>query len=154
MIRKAEFEDIPVIRSLFKDYEDFLGLDLCFQGFQKELDTLPGIYQEPYGCILVFQEAQEIAGVVALKPLEEGVCEMKRLYVKPEFRSKKVGLKLAEAALKEATVKGYKIMKLDTLQRLEKAVNLYHHLGFQTTKAYNYNPDETVMYFEKNLQYK
>ena len=154
MIRKIKATEIPEIRILFKEYEDFLGLDLCFQGFQQELDSLPGIYAEPTGCILVDVEDGQIQGVVALKPLESGVCEMKRLYVKPEFRSKKIGFKLAEAIINEAKEKGYKIMKLDTLKRLEKAVSLYHHLGFIPTQAYNYNPDETVLYFEKNLQLK
>ena len=106
MIRKINATEIPEIRILFKEYEDFLGLDLCFQGFQQELDSLPGIYAEPTGCILVDVEDGQIQGVVALKPLESGVCEMKRLYVKPEFRSKHIGFKLAEAIINEAKEKG------------------------------------------------
>lgn len=145
--------ELSVVKQLFLDYQAELGLDLCFQGFQEELDNLPGIYKEPIGCIFIIRgESEEIAGVVALKPLKEAAtCEMKRLYVKPPFRKHKLGFLLVEAIIKEARKKGFEIMKLDTLEKLQAAISLYKYFGFKETKAYNYNPDETVKYFEKKL---
>jgi ribosomal protein S18 acetylase RimI-like enzyme len=151
MIRKAEKEDIGKVKELFRAYEKGLGLDLCFQGFEEELSGLPGKYAEPNGCILVYEINEIMAGVVALRPIEKGVCEMKRLYVKDEFRGQKIGNILAEAVIKEAKLKGYSLMKLDTLARLEPAITIYKNLGFRETEAYNYNPDDTVLYFEKKL---
>ncbi|UBM59412.1 GNAT family N-acetyltransferase [Marinilongibacter aquaticus] len=139
------------IRALFEDYQKELGLDLCFQGFEKELNELPGVYAEPEGCILIAEVDGEIAGVVALKSLGQGISEMKRLYVKPSFRSLKLGRKLAEALIEEARSKRYQTMKLDTLSRLQSAISLYESLGFTETSAYNYNPDETVKYFKIEL---
>ncbi|WP_304234914.1 GNAT family N-acetyltransferase [Jiulongibacter sediminis] len=151
MVRKAEIADIETVRSLFRAYEKGLGLDLCFQGFEEELAALPGKYAEPEGCILLYISEGEVGGVVALKALETEICEMKRLYVKDEFRGQKIGKTLARAVIEEAKRKGYLLMKLDTLARLVPAVDLYRNLGFKETEAYNYNPDETVLYFEKKL---
>lgn len=151
MIRKAEITDLETVKSLFRAYEKGLGIDLCFQGFEEELAALPGKYAEPEGSIFLLETDKNIAGVVALRPLEKEVCEMKRLFVKNDFRGQKLGKVLAEAAIAEAKLKGYKTMKLDTLAHLEPAVNMYRKMGFQETKAYNYNPDETVLYFEKKL---
>jgi GNAT superfamily N-acetyltransferase len=151
MVRKAEIADIETVRSLFRAYEKGLGLDLCFQGFEVELAALPGKYAEPEGCILLYISEGEVGGVVALKALETEICEMKRLYVKDEFRGQKIGKTLARAVIEEAKRKGYLLMKLDTLARLVPAVDLYRNLGFKETEAYNYNPDETVLYFEKKL---
>ncbi|KPM49548.1 GNAT family N-acetyltransferase [Jiulongibacter sediminis] len=151
MVRKAEIGDIETVRSLFRAYEKGLGLDLCFQGFEEELAALPGKYAEPEGCILLYISEGEVGGVVALKALETEICEMKRLYVKDEFRGQKIGKTLAHAVIEEAKRKGYLLMKLDTLARLVPAVDLYRNLGFKETEAYNYNPDETVLYFEKKL---
>ncbi|WP_341225008.1 GNAT family N-acetyltransferase [uncultured Arcticibacterium sp.] len=151
-IRKAESTEMETVRTLFKDYAKELNVDLCFQSFDEELKKLPGVYAEPEGCILVVEDNDSsLQGVVGLKKLEEGVCEMKRLYITPEFRKGGNGRKLANALLEEAKVKEYKIMKLDTIERLAPAVKLYKELGFEKTKAYNYNPDATVLYFQKKL---
>jgi putative acetyltransferase len=150
-IRKAEIHEIHVIRELFEEYAKELDVDLCFQNFSKELDELPGIYSEPDGCILTLENQEHIIGIVALKKLEDGVCEMKRLYLKPEARKNGYGRKLADALINEARSKGYKFMKLDTIQRLKVAVQMYKAMGFEETSAYNYNPDATVMYFQKEL---
>ncbi len=150
-IRKAFSNEMDKVRELFREYEKELGLDLCFQNFAKELAELPGIYSEPQGCILLMTDKEEYAGIIALKPLEEGICEMKRLYLRPEYRKNGNGEKLARALLKEAKKKKFLIMKLDTLERLKPAMKLYEKLGFLTTDAYNYNPDNTVKYFQKLL---
>lgn len=146
-------EQIARVRELFLEYQAELGLDLCFQGFQDELDNLPGVYKEPEGCIFIAQnDRNEIIGVVALKPLKEDhTCEMKRLYVVPSYRKHKIGFELIEKVIEDAKLKAYKIMKLDTLEKLKAAMRLYEHFGFVETKPYNYNPDASVKYFEKVL---
>jgi putative acetyltransferase len=150
--RKAKLEEMELARQLFKEYALELNVDLCFQNFEKELEDLPGVYNEPDGSILFLENDDNIeVGIVALKKLESGVCEMKRLYLKPEVRKNGSGRKLAEAIVNEAKLKSYKTMKLDTIQRLEAAVNLYRSMGFEETEAYNYNPDATVLYFKKDL---
>ncbi|SOE19544.1 Acetyltransferase (GNAT) family protein [Spirosomataceae bacterium TFI 002] len=153
-ISKIQSENqLERVRQLFQDYQAELGLDLCFQGFQEELDELPGNYAEPKGSILLaLNDANEIVGVVALKPLKEkATCEMKRLYVDPNYRKFKIGFQLIEHVIDDAKSKGYDLMKLDTLEKLQAAIKLYHHFGFQETNPYNFNPDATVKYFEKRL---
>ncbi len=150
-IRKAEVHEMNVVRELFEEYAEELDVDLCFQNFSKELDELPGIYAEPEGCILLLENQEQIVGIVALKKLEDGICEMKRLYLKLEARKNGNGRKLADALLFEAKKLGYKYMKLDTIQRLKAAVHMYKKMGFEETDAYNYNPDATVLYFKKEL---
>ena len=151
IIRKITPEDIEVIRGLFTEYQEFLGISLCFQDFQKELDELPGKYAEPEGSIWIAENNGTAVGCVALKKLESEICEMKRLYVKPEFQGLGIGKNLIEICLKEAKLKGYLKMKLDTLKRLEKAVISYLKFGFSMTQPYNFNPEEDILYFEKEL---
>ncbi|MCA0362820.1 MAG: GNAT family N-acetyltransferase [Bacteroidetes bacterium] len=151
IIRKITPEDIEVIRGLFTEYQEFLGISLCFQDFQKELDELPGKYDEPEGSIWIAENNGTAVGCVALKKLESEICEMKRLYVKPEFQGLGIGKNLIEICLTEAKLKGYLKMKLDTLKRLEKAVNSYLKFGFSMTQPYNFNPEEDILYFEKEL---
>ena len=152
MVRKILNDELELVKTLFKDYENDLGVDLCFQGFEKELAELPGVYAEPNGCILLSESYErEIEGIVALKPLSDGSCEMKRLYIKPEFRGKGIGETLATCLIKEARFKGYKEIKLDTLSRLKPAVKLYEKLGFIKTEPYNFNPGNDVLYFKKSI---
>ena len=108
-------DEIPAIKGLFQDYADSLDFELDFQDFREELATLPGKYARPLGCILVAKENGETVGCVAVRPLGEAVCEMKRLYVKPAHRGKKVGRELALAIIEEAKKLGYKAMRLDTV---------------------------------------
>lgn len=150
-IRKTDKQDLPRVHELFVEYQKSLGISLCFQNFDEELASLPKPYDEPVGCILVLEINTIIVGVVALKALETGVCEMKRLYIKPEFKGFGFGEKMALELIQEAKNKNYKIMKLDTLARLNAAVNLYHKLDFIETTPYNYNPEEDILYFEKAL---
>jgi ribosomal protein S18 acetylase RimI-like enzyme len=147
----ATVEDLKEIKALFREYEKFLGVSLCFQNFEDELAKLPAKYAEPEGAIFLAKSDDISAGCVALWKLEEGVCEMKRLYVKPAFQGIGLGKKLAESVMNEAVAKGYKKMKLDTLRRLAAANNLYKSLQFTETIPYNYNPEDDVAYFEKDL---
>lgn len=144
-------EDIPTIRTLFTEYQKGLGVDLCFQNFANELESLPGIYSQPDGVILKAVLNDRIVGCVALKKLDEASCEMKRLFVLPEALGKGIGKKLAVEIENQAILKGYKVLKLDTLERLKPAVNLYRKTGFVETKPYNYNPEADILYFEKIL---
>ena len=138
-------------RRLFEQYVEELGVDLEFQGFSRELATLPGEYSPPDGCILLAQSDDEFVGCAALRPLENRICEMKRLYVVPGHRNRKIGLALAEAVIDQARTCGYERMRLDTLESMTAARALYHSLGFRPIEPYRYNPLHNPSYFELNL---
>jgi len=138
-------------RQLFTEYQDWLNVDLCFQDFQEELDTLPGKYAPPLGRLLFAREGGRIAGTVCLRPLQENICEMKRLFVRPQWRGQGLGRRLAVAIVEEARKSGYGIMKLDTLKRLIAAESLYESLGFAQTEPYCANPEDDVTYMSLDL---
>ncbi|MBT3239247.1 MAG: GNAT family N-acetyltransferase [Rhodospirillaceae bacterium] len=151
-IRFAEgSDDMGRIRELFVEYQEWLGVDLCFQGFEEELANLPGKYATPRGCLLLAVDGDDIAGCVGLWPLGDDVCEMKRLYVRPPWRRRGLGRRLAEAVIDEGRERGYRCMRLDTLPQLQAAKSLYEILGFTETAAYYDNPIEGVTYMERNL---
>jgi len=137
--------------ALFREYHQFLDVDLCFQGFEEELSNLPGKYAEPDGAILLAEQQNEIIGCVALRPIDEAICEMKRLYVKPSAQGLSAGRLLAESIIVKATELGYETMRLDTLERLDKAIGLYQKLGFHKIRPYYANPLSEVVYWELNL---
>jgi putative acetyltransferase len=140
------------VRKLFQQYADSLGFDLEFQGFSQELANLPGDYSPPQGCILVAVRAQEFVGCVALRPLEDRTCEMKRLFVRPGFRGLKIGRALALGIIDEARARGYERMRLDTIESMTEAKQLYRSLGFRPIKPYRYNPLDNPSYFELDLR--
>jgi putative acetyltransferase len=144
--------DLTTIRGLFQEYADSLSFELDFQDFREELASLPGKYAPPMGSILVAKEKGETVGCVAVRPLGDGVCEMKRLYVKPAHRGKSLGRDLALAIIEEAKRIGYKTMRLDTVVEMKEASALYRTLGFQPIDAYCYNPLPGAMYFELKLE--
>lgn len=138
------------IRILFREYETELNEDLCFQSFEAELKDPLKKYGPPNGALYLALWNSEVAGCIALMPLkEEGVCEMKRLYVRPAFRKHKIGKSFVEQLLKDAVEFGYKKMKLDTLEKLQPAIQLYKQYGFEETTAYYENPLAGVVYMEK-----
>lgn len=140
------------IRKLFREYEMELNEDLCFQSFEAELTNPLQKYGPPKGVLYVAKWNNEVAGCIALMPLHDGLsCEMKRLYVRNAFRKHKIGRALVEQLLLDAKQLGYTVMKLDTLQKLEPAIQLYKQVGFEETTAYYNNPIPTVVYMQKQL---
>jgi epoxyqueuosine reductase len=143
--------DVEQAKTLLLEYADSLGFDLSFQDFDGELRILPGDYAHPKGCLLLATYGGRITGCAALRPLEEGICEMKRLYVRPEFRGLGIGRALAEAIIKQARELGYSRMRLDTVPSMETARALYVSLGFEPTDSYRYNPIEGAVFMELKL---
>ena len=144
-------EQIRAIRELFQEYAASLGFDLCFQGFERELAELPGCYAPPDGRLLLAVDAEENAGCVALRPLGNGACEMKRLFVRPGHRGQGIGRQLALAIIDEARKIGYTRMKLDTISTMEEAIGLYRSIGFVETQPYTHNPIPGAVFFELGL---
>ncbi len=143
--------DLELVRRLFREYADWLGIDLCFQGFEQELQTLPDPYAPPNGALFLVVEDEEPVGCVALKKLSCSVAEMKRLYVKPRLRSKGLGKSLSMKAIDVAEALGYDAIRLDTLRRMDQAVKLYEYLGFEEIAPYCINPEPDVIFMEKKL---
>ncbi|UCB52563.1 MAG: GNAT family N-acetyltransferase [Candidatus Zixiibacteriota bacterium] len=144
-------EHFPQGRELLREYAASLGFDLHFQEFKKELAEFPGEYAPPDGRFLLAWHNEQLAGSVALRKISDSVCEMKRLYVRPEFRKKGIGRKLAEAVIDEARKIGYRHMRLDTVPFMKEAIALYGSLGFKEIESYRYNPIEGAKFMELDL---
>jgi ribosomal protein S18 acetylase RimI-like enzyme len=143
---------IAQARELFLEYSKSLGFSLCFQSFDKELAGLPGDYAPPEGRLLLAEYGGQLAGCVALHELQEEICEMKRLYLRPEFRGKGLGRALADRIIAQARQIGYRRMRLDTVEPLMKnAVAMYRKLGFKEIAPYRPNPIVGALYMELEL---
>jgi len=146
-------EQIEETRKLFREYEKWLGLDLCFQGFEEELKNLPAKYAMPDGRLFLALVNRETAGCIALRKLQKDVCEMKRLYVRGEFRGFGLGRLLKEKLIEEARLIGYEKMRLDTLpNKMAQAVKLYKFYGFAEIAPYYKNPHNETLFLELNLK--
>ncbi len=144
--------DMAAARRLFLEYAESLDFDLCFQGFDDELASLPGAYALPGGRLLLARAGDEIAGCVGLRPLDDTMCEMKRLYVRPAHRSAGLGRRLAEAVIAEGRAAGYAAMRLDTIgASMKPAQALYADLGFVEIPPYYPSPADQLRYFELRL---
>ena len=144
--------EIDTVRTLFLEYARSLDFDLCFQGFDKELAELPGDYAAPEGRLLLAEADGEARGCVAFRRHRDGICEMKRLYLRPAFRGSGLGRVLAEAAIAEARSIGYGRMRLDTVgASMQNAVALYKLLGFKEIAPYRLNPMPSATYLELKL---
>ena len=136
---------------MFREYADASGACECFEGIGKEISGLPGPYGPPAGQLLLAELDGCSAGCVALRKLDDGISEMKRLYVRPEFRGRKLGRKLAEAIIADARLIGYRAMRLDTLSSMVAARALYQSVGFRAIPRYNDNSGAGVIYLELRL---
>ena len=149
IIQAETSEQIEETRKIFREYESWLNLDLCFQGFEAELVNLPGKYKMPNGRLFLAISNGKVAGCVALRKLEDGICEMKRLFVREEFRGQKVGISLIEKLIAEAREIGYAKLRLDTYPpKMGKAVKLYESYGFREIKPYYHNPFGETLFME------
>ena len=144
--------DIEEVRQLFHEYEAGLGISLCFQNFDVEIANLPGDYAPPRGRLFLAQELDQVMGCVALRPLGPTTCEMKRLFVRPEYRARGLGRVLVEALIEEARTIGYTHMRLDTIaDRMDRAVALYKSKGFVEISPYRDNPVDSATFMELDL---
>ena len=149
-LKQAESEaEVKQARRLFEEYAAWLGFNLCFQNFDKELAELPGDYAPPNGCLFLAVENDQVAGCVALRKIGEGTGEMKRLYVRPEFRGKGLGRTLTETIIEAARDLGYQRLRLDTLPgKMDQAIAMYRSLGFRDIERYYNNPYEEAAFME------
>ncbi|MBO6521563.1 MAG: GNAT family N-acetyltransferase [Rhodospirillales bacterium] len=146
--------DMDTVREMFAEYQQWLGVDLCFQDFENELAGLPGKYAPPEGEVFIARDGADVAGIVAVRPVgdpAEKLSEMKRLYVRDRWRGRRLGRKLADMAVGFAVHAGYRKMVLDTLPQLATARGMYGRMGFQETAPYYHNPISGVVYMEKIL---
>ncbi len=158
VIRAAEGDDdMETVRELFLEYQEAIGVDLCFQGFEEEVAALPGRYGRPLGCLLLAMDGDKAAGVIGMGPLGDGpgkptISEMKRLYVRPPWRGTGLGRELSVAVIEAARRAGHKTLCLDTLEFMAEAQKLYRSLGFVEIPAYYDNPRDGVLYMELALE--
>jgi ribosomal protein S18 acetylase RimI-like enzyme len=143
--------ELDQVRALLREYAGALPFALDFQGFEDELATLPGAYAPPRGALLAARDGDRLAGCVALRPIDDETCEMKRLYVRPEQRGSGLGRRLVEAIVDAARERGYRRMRLDTTPGMEAAQALYEELGFREIAPYAHNPVAGTRFLQLEL---
>ncbi|NIJ51830.1 GNAT family N-acetyltransferase [Dyadobacter arcticus] len=153
IIQATTDADYQAAAALFREYANSLDFTLSFQSFENELTILPQMYGPPRGALFLAQNAGEFVGAAGLRQIENAnTCEVKRMYIRPDFQGKGIGKALLLTLIEKATLLNYKLVKLDTLgPKMPAAVALYKSFGFEETKPYNYNPHEGAVYFEKDL---
>ncbi|HEY2323152.1 MAG TPA: GNAT family N-acetyltransferase [Thermoanaerobaculia bacterium] len=147
MIKIAPADDYDVVRELLREYAAGVGVDLSFQDFEQEVESLATFYDR----ILIAKSGDNVAGCVALRHISDITCEMKRLYVRPAFRGSGTGRALALGIIEEARRRGYTRMRLDTLPTMTEAFALYDSLGFHSIAPYRHNPVDGTKYLELEL---
>ena len=144
----ATLKDMPDVEKLFREYQQWIGIDLCFQGFEQELAGLPGSYAPPQGILLLAIEEETAVGCAGIRPRNKGEAELKRLYVQPGYQGRAIGKQLFKAAMSNAQQMGYQSVVLDTLQSMRAARAIYVAYGFEHIPAYYDNPEEGVEYYK------
>jgi ribosomal protein S18 acetylase RimI-like enzyme len=144
-------QDLGIVRELFREYSQALGIDLCFQGFEAELAQLPGKYAAPSGRIMLAWDGGKAVACVAMRPVDAISCEMKRLYVRPEMRKLRLGRRMVDCILAEAKQAGYRRICLDTMPSMGAAIGLYTDLGFSQIEPYVFNPVEGALFLGREL---
>lgn len=148
---KYAYNDIAKVKELFSEYINMLGISLSFQNYDNEFNNLPGAYSFPKGRLYIAFVDQIPAGCVALRPYNEFSCEMKRLFVRPEFRGYGIGHQLTEKIIEDSKEIGYKHILLDTLSSLKNSISIYKQLGFYEIEPYYHNPLENAVYMQLDL---
>jgi ribosomal protein S18 acetylase RimI-like enzyme len=139
-------------KKLFREYAALINIDLAFQKFEEELSAIHKMYSPPTGGIILCRSDGMFAGCIAIRKLDENVCELKRMYVNPNFQGKGIGKNLLEKALQLANEYSYKLIRLDTLTQMLPAIHLYKQYGFYEIAPYYFNPNTTAVFFEKELK--
>jgi putative acetyltransferase len=152
IIHAVSGEEISAVRELMREYADSLGVDLSYQHFDSELESLPGEYASPGGVLLLARDGENAAGCIALRPLAEPFCEMKRLYVRAAWRSTGLGKRLAVSVIEEARRAGHRFMRLDTLPTMISARHLYASLGFRAIAPYYPSPIAGTAFLQLDLR--
>ncbi|MCK8823451.1 GNAT family N-acetyltransferase [Fuchsiella alkaliacetigena] len=151
IIRAEKEKEIEQVKNLFKEYAKSFDFKLDTEDFKKELSTLPGRYSSPNGRLLLCRVDDEAVGCIALRRLSEDICEMKRMYVRPDFRGAGLGKGLAKAIINEARSLGYQKMRLSTIDSMQKAISIYKSLGFKEIEPYKNAIQECAVYMELDL---
>lgn len=144
-------EDYSDAKKLFREYAALINIDLAFQKFEEELSGINIMYAAPTGGIILCKSEQMFVGCIAIRKLDDNVCELKRMYVNPNFQGKSIGKNLLEKALQLAKEYNYKLIRLDTLTQMLSAIHLYKQYGFYEIEPYYFNPNSTAVFFEKEL---
>lgn len=147
-------EDFEQAQLLFQEYSQWLGIDLCFQHFEKELQELPVMYGPPRGILLLCQKHRQPVACVGVRAIDDHVAELKRMYVQPSYRKMGIAQDMLNAALEFAVMAGYEKIRLDTLESMLPAMSLYEKNGFVKIPAYYFNPEENAVYYEKDIKCK
>jgi ribosomal protein S18 acetylase RimI-like enzyme len=136
---------------LFQEYANSLNISLAFQNFDEELNIINSMYGSPTGCLLLVYDNELPIACAAYRKIGDNICELKRMYIKPDYRRKGIGQEIMNILCTRAKFNGYSLMRLDTLDTMKPAIKLYSNNGFYTIEAYYHNPNEGVVYMEKSL---